>query len=91
MLKCFSHFSKERVQVQSNLEGSDNMIQEKSYEGEGARLHESPVYKTARTDIFIAEKTTYEVRAGSVKLKLVQGYELGTAIKGFESQTRIIH
>lgn len=32
---------------------------------------------TARTDIFITEKKIHEVRAGSVKLELVQGYELG--------------
>jgi len=31
--------SKERVQVSSNLEESDKKIHEKSYEGEGAKLH----------------------------------------------------
>lgn len=30
-----------------------------------------------RTDIFITEKKTDEVRAGSLRLELVQGFELG--------------
>lgn len=57
---------------------------EKSYEKKGARLHmthqstnDSPAYKIARTDIFIKKKKICKVRAGSVKLKVVQSYELG--------------
>lgn len=39
--------------------------------------HHSVFYKTARIDIFITEKKTDQVRAGSIKPELVQGWEMG--------------
>lgn len=58
-----------------NLEESDSKIHEKSYDGEGARLHITHCSRH-RTDIFITEKKTDEVRAGSIRPELVQGFEL---------------
>lgn len=48
--------------------------------------YDSLVYKIARTDIFITKKKICEVRAGSVKLKLVQSYELGQSYRDLKAR-----